>query len=198
MATSIHDKSRLREELKLIRKNIPFEDRKKAARDAVKVACVSPVILYANSWYLYSAIRDEFDLSELFAEGIRMGKHVYYPRVEGKQISFYRVTSLEQLAPGAYGILEPIESCAPAPDDENGVCFAPGLGFSEEGARIGYGGGYYDWFLMRHPSLLRVGCAYKEQMVSDMVCEAHDVLMDLILTPQALIDCMEDKEDMAL
>ena len=60
-----------------------------------------------------------------------------------------QITSLDQLTPGAYGILEP-PADSPA-IEADGVDFAvlPCLSCSHSGHRLGQGGGFYDRFLAR-------------------------------------------------
>ena len=40
-------------------------------------------------------------------EAWKLGKSVWFPRVEGSEMNFYLVEQKEDLLPGAYGILEP-------------------------------------------------------------------------------------------
>ena len=46
---------------------------------------------------LYSAIRNEVNTDEYFAYLINKAKRIYYPRVSGNKMSFYRVRSLMSL-----------------------------------------------------------------------------------------------------
>lgn len=67
------------------------------------------------------------------------------------------------------------------------IFFVPGLAFDQLGHRLGRGKGYYDRALaalMRStPKPLFIGMAMDEQIVSHVVCEPHDVMMDFICTP---------------
>lgn len=46
---------------------------------------------------LYSAIRNEVNTDEYFTYLINKAKRIYYPRVSGNKMSFYRVRSLMSL-----------------------------------------------------------------------------------------------------
>ena len=98
---------------------------------------------------------------------------------------FYRISALRDLSTGAYGILEPKEAEA-YQDEANALCLVPGLAFSADGARLGYGKGYYDTFFARHP-VLKLGLCYDFQLVPQVPTQPHDVRMDGILTDKRLV-----------
>lgn len=58
------------------------------------------------------------------------------------------------------------------------VLLVPCLGFSPEGHRLGYGGGYFDRYLAAYRSVRRVLLAYDEQCVPSALFEAHDLRFD--------------------
>ena len=85
---------------------------------------------------------------------------------------------------GAYGIQEPVGEPAPAPD----IVLVPTLGYTREGDRVGYGGGYYDRTLAAlkasgHP-FVSIGIAWATGDLSGMghQPQPHDVKLDGILT----------------
>eukprot|EP00549_Striatella_unipunctata_P016885 CAMPEP_0118673826 /NCGR_PEP_ID=MMETSP0800-20121206/547_1 /TAXON_ID=210618 ORGANISM="Striatella unipunctata, Strain CCMP2910" /NCGR_SAMPLE_ID=MMETSP0800 /ASSEMBLY_ACC=CAM_ASM_000638 /LENGTH=188 /DNA_ID=CAMNT_0006568951 /DNA_START=1 /DNA_END=567 /DNA_ORIENTATION=- len=66
----------------------------------------------------------------------------------------------------------------------------PGLGFDDNGGRLGQGKGYYDRFIARArkdgmPALVAVGL--KPQMVDEIPTSEHDFQMDIVLTPTKTI-----------
>ncbi len=85
---------------------------------------------------------------------------------------------------GAYGIQEPEGADAPVPD----IILVPTLGFTRQGDRLGYGGGYYDRTLAAlraagHTCItLGVAWACGDLSTEDYVPAAHDVRLDAILT----------------
>ncbi|MFT0533665.1 5-formyltetrahydrofolate cyclo-ligase [Castellaniella hirudinis] len=85
---------------------------------------------------------------------------------------------------GAYGIQEPTGPDAPTPD----VVLVPTLGYTRQGDRLGYGGGYYDRTLAAlragGHAFTAIGIAWAS---GDLSAEAyapapHDVRLDGILT----------------
>lgn len=77
----------------------------------------------------------------------------------------------------------PAPQGAPADPD---LVLVPCLGFTREGYRLGYGGGYFDRWLAAHPGVTAVGLAWS---VGECRFEpaAHDQPLTLILTEDALI-----------
>jgi 5-formyltetrahydrofolate cyclo-ligase len=113
---------------------------------------------------------------------VELGCHIAYPRVAGKgaALEFHRVPDGEVLAPGIFGIHEPLESWPRAVPD---VLLVPLLAFDAAGHRLGYGGGFYD----RTLALLNVpaiGIAYAGQEISSIPVGPHDRTLDMVLTEQ--------------
>jgi 5-formyltetrahydrofolate cyclo-ligase len=59
----------------------------------------------------------------------------------------------------------------------------PGVAFTAAGHRLGQGGGWYDRFLSGlRPGVARIGVCFAECLVDELPTEAHDVIMDLVIT----------------
>ena len=72
------------------------------------------------------------------------------------------------------GILEPAEAEIVSPKAV-GTWLVPGLAFTRDGKRLGYGGGWYDRLLSGAPKAsLKLGIAHAFQVVDDLPCEPHD------------------------
>lgn len=94
----------------------------------------------------------EVDTRGLIGQALRDGKRVAVPYcVDGtRQMDFYYIQSMKDLAPRTFGVLEPlVERCQKWSDDQNSICLVPGLAFDRHGFRLGYGKGYYDRFFIR-------------------------------------------------
>ena len=66
------------------------------------------------------------------------------------------------------------------------VVLVPCVGFTREGFRLGYGGGYFDRWLALHPGVTTIGLAWSGAETHFPV-EAHDRALTLILTERELI-----------
>ena len=103
-------------------------------------------------------------------------------------MAFYQIADLKELKPGFQGILEP-----PGKDPVRGiggVMLLPGLAFDHQRNRVGYGGGYYDRFLVRlSPQTLLIGVAYDWQLAPTLPQAAWDRPVQLLATDKRLLDC---------
>lgn len=115
------------------------------------------------------------------------GKKVAAPRVDGNGIMhFYYLHSLEDLEPGAFGIMEPRTEC-PLCEPEQGLLLMPGVAFDEQCHRVGYGGGYYDRYLEKHPGLIHIALAFEFQIFPEVPSEEHDIRPEMIVTENRIL-----------
>ena len=135
---------------------------------------------------LYSAIRNEVNTDEYFAYLINKAKRIYYPRVSGNTMSFYRVRSLDELNCGSFNIKEPDMTKEYTQTDGRALMIVPGLAFSDTGYRIGYGKGFYDRYLSsftKRDTVMAVGVGYDFQLLSSVTFEdEYDVPLDGVIT----------------
>lgn len=123
------------------------------------------------------------------------GKRLVLPKVNRhtNQLDLYRMDDLEiQLETGLWGIREPVVERCKRLNDINEVEFAllPGVAFSRDGARLGYGGGYYDKLLAQMTHLPALVCAaFGLQIVAQIPQEETDIKTAWIVTEAETIDC---------
>jgi 5-formyltetrahydrofolate cyclo-ligase len=132
----------------------------------------------------YHALPDEADPALLLERLVDLGCHIAYPRVAGKglPLEFHRVPDGEVLAPGTFGVHEPLDTW---PRVVPGVLLVPLLAFDAAGIRLGYGGGFYD----RTLALLKVpaiGIAYAGQEASSLPRGPHDMALTMVVTEQGV------------
>jgi 5-formyltetrahydrofolate cyclo-ligase len=135
---------------------------------------------------LYAPIHHEVETAQVANRALSAGKKLLYPAVIDSDLQFRRVTALDELVPGRFGIPEPQgEPCNPGDAD---LIVVPGVAFDLFGRRIGYGKGYYDRALHRLERTGRlVGFCYDFQLFEEIVGEPHDVTMDLIVTEMRVV-----------
>ena len=61
----------------------------------------------AASILLFASYKSEVNTFLLAKESIHQGKTVFFPKVTGKEMEFYKITAIDELKPGYQGILEP-------------------------------------------------------------------------------------------
>lgn len=137
----------------------------------------------------------EFAAERVVGQALVEGKRVLLPKAnsETKQLDIYCIIDeVVDVAPGLWGIREPlVERCAKV-DDLKSIDFIllPGVAFARDGARLGYGGGFYDKLLARmfhHPAL--VAACYAQQVVESLPQEATDRKVQWLITEQETIQC---------
>ncbi len=184
LVKNMETKNSIRKELLKLRKEmLEYDVRKKSHIITQKVIALE-VFQKAEHIFLYSPTQNEVDTKELFLNAILHGKKVYYPRVNetNSTMNFYEVKTLEQLACGAYGILEPSKHCKPFQQITNSCMIVPGVAFHKNGNRIGYGKGFYDRFLAKYTDISTVGICFDLQMTDKMPFEAFDVQLEYVIT----------------
>ena len=145
---------------------------------------------------LYSAIRNEVNTDEYFTYLINKAKRIYYPRVSGDKMSFYRVRSLDELNCGSFNIKEPDMTKEYTQADGRALMIVPGLAFSDTGYRIGYGKGFYDRYLSsftKRDTVMAVGVGYDFQLLSSMTFEDEYDQFHVVLSNKSKINCKSSK-----
>ncbi len=130
----------------------------------------------------------EIDTSLLLTETLAAGKTLVLPRcAEGHALDLCVVTSMDELVPGMYGILEPKADCALVTPADIDFAVVPCLSFDRRGRRLGQGGGYYDRLL---PQLACPTCLIcRERLMSeDVPTEEHDRRCTLYVTERGVME----------
>ncbi len=144
----------------------------------------------AGTVYCYAGVRGEAGTGALIDWYLSEGVRVALPRTEiqgqEKRIRFYCIRSRAELVMGRFHIPEPPPGSEPAGDPSAPV-LTPGLAFSEELCRLGYGGGFYDRFFESEPFHKRIGICYGFQVVEAMETGPHDRRMDAVAAPDRWI-----------
>lgn len=146
-------------------------------------------------WLAFSATREEPVLPST-VEGVEFAYPVLTPKL-ASHMKFYSAGREQgRFVTGRFGIREPdlqdaawhaVEIGAPSIQGPaiRGALI-PGLGFDRRLRRIGRGAGYYDRFL-EESTYLKVGVAFREQVVDTLPHEPHDVGLDGLVTDHEVI-----------
>ncbi len=188
MENILEKKKRLRELLKQKRASLDPDQKKEWDRAIVEKIAASGQFRRASKVLLYAPTRGEIDLLPLIRLLRREGKPVAFPRcdVESNTMQFYELRPDAKLVRGAYGIPEPPQDAPLCEPDADTLCILPGLSFSLEGERLGYGKGYYDRFLADFPGVT-AGAIYQSLLVKRLPSEAHDRTVQFLFTERGVI-----------
>ena len=138
---------------------------------------------------VYTSKEKEVNTVPLIHALFRQKNPVVVPIIVKEDVSL-RLSYLRDfsaLVPSTFGVPEPIGNEIPAAAEDIGMIVLPMLGFDRTGGRIGYGAGYYDRFLSKHPNLRKVGIAFACQEVGNLPVDENDIRMDTIITEDGIV-----------
>ena len=127
----------------------------------------------------YLSFPHEFQTQELIEQALKDGKKVLIPKTYPKGRMDFVVYDLQQLVKTSFGLLEPQGDLEIVDASQIDLIHVPGLAFSKEGYRIGYGGGYYDRYL-EHFTGHTLSTIYPCQ-IQDFIPEKHDIPVEEVL-----------------
>lgn len=133
----------------------------------------------------------EVDTYPLIASAWKSGKQVAVPKCipETKEMDFRLITSIDDLETVYMDLKEPIvERTISLEKGQIDLQIVPGVLFSDDGFRIGFGGGYYDRYLTTYNGD-RISLAFEVQASQEVPIERHDIPVDKIITENRVIHC---------
>ncbi len=178
-------KDSIRKRIKAVRNAMDSDDR--AQRSELICSRLSGLTEYedARNICAYISKGNEVDTKLIIEKAWADGKHVYVPKVYGKEMHFIEISDYNELQTGSFGISEPVSD--EYQDVEDGLMFMPGVAFDRSRNRIGFGGGYYDRYLAEHTGLVTVALAYEFQIVDKIDSEPTDIRPHIIVTESEVI-----------
>ncbi len=188
-------KHALRQRIIAARDAVLYAERLHWSRAVVDGVCVLAEYKSARTVLGYLNFGSELTAELWVQQALDDGKQVLLPRVNraSQHLDLYAVGDLRHdVAPGLWGIPEPIIARCTRFDALGDLDFIllPGVAFTREGARLGYGGGFYDKLLARvpHQPVLVAG-AFGLQVVAEIPQELTDRKVEWLVTEQETIRC---------
>lgn len=179
-------KSCLRKNLIKLRDEMPKERRKE--KDSVIYERIINSDSYKSSKLLFVFVSygSEVDTHKLIKHALGSGKRVCVPKVIDKAngMKAVEIRCWSDLSESYRGILEPELKENHVIEEKNiDLVIAPGVAFDNNGGRLGYGGGFYDRFLLKLKEECHIiAICYKEQIVNELPIDEHDVKINCIIT----------------
>lgn len=136
----------------------------------------------ADNFLIYLSKDNEVDTKRIIDYLLSRKRTILVPAFLTSEGTYkiVRFSGFDNLEAGLYQILQPKD-----PDLATAglidVVIIPGIGFDKMGTRLGYGKGVYDQLLADSPAF-KIGLAYHFQVVDGLPKEAHDLVVNVIIT----------------
>ena len=174
------DKQALRKQIREQKRAMTEEQIVSKSEKLGELFLASEAYRQAKTIYGYLPYNQEVRTVAMLEQAIADGKRVAVPKCYGEEMRFIYLDDLSKVEKGYCGIPEPVED-GPVADDKTALVLMPGLAFTKEGLRMGYGGGFYDKFLAAEPEHPTLALCYDFQMVEDLPTEEYDIPVDCVL-----------------
>lgn len=185
------------------RKGLDQAYRQKASRQIVEHLQAWAPFQRAKGIHCFLSLPEEVATEGIFKACWESGKRTFIPfqSPQKRELGWTERTSETLLAPGPFGVPEPLEKIQ---TDEVlfDLVLVPGLAFDLKGGRVGYGKGYYDRFLatLRHQEKMQwVGLAFEMLIFGEKGGEERsffqtekDIKMKNVLTERGLASLIEE------
>ena len=172
-------KSELRKQVLQEMKALPRQQKKAMHLALTDQFLKHPFYQEAKVIATYLSFPHEFQTQELIEQAQKDGKKVLIPKTYPKGRMDFVVYNPQQLVKTSFGLLEPQGDLEVVDSSQIDLIHVPGLAFTTEGYRIGYGGGYYDRYLEHFPGHT-LSTIYPCQ-VQDFIPEKHDIPVQEVL-----------------
>jgi 5-formyltetrahydrofolate cyclo-ligase len=159
------------------------DERRRAGAMIVERFIALPEVVAADTVMAFWSFGSEVDTRPLLDALAARGTAIVLPRIEEGRLEPRRWAPGEPLEQTWFGASEPVAG-TPIDPVEIDVVAVPGVAFDRLCRRLGYGGGFYDRFLLRlRPDALRAAIGFSCQVVDEPVpTGAFDLRIDALVT----------------
>jgi len=182
-------KKALREQLRKALSSVPPVQLHERSHRTCALLAETPEYRQAEIIMVFLSLPTEVDTTPLVLRAWRDSKRVLAPRVsfEQRRILPIEIESLsDDLLESPLGIREPAKG-VPFPLANIDLVIVPGLGFDNQGNRIGRGRGFYDKFLASEDwAGISCGFAFESQVVDEVPVTDHDMKVDMLVTDKRI------------
>ena len=201
-------KADLRKEIRGQLRLLPEEEKEILDCQIAERVLTLPAVTDAGAVYGYASLNWETGTAEILKELWKKKCIVCLPRVMGETMEFFVTDSEDDLTEGAFHIMEPKNGCRSAEEYHSEIAsekmdqefhqksryifstapiLVPGMGFTENGVRLGKGGGYYDRYLQQITGTQAVLCR-TALMCDEIPMEAHDRTIDFVICEAGVLN----------
>lgn len=184
-----HAKREMRRRVLALRDGLSADERTSYSCAIAQRIAALPSFVAARTVLLFHSFGSEWASAMLVQEALQSGKTVVLPRVLPLQGASQRMAlqTIDDIArdttPGMRGILEPLPERPIVSPEMIDWVLVPGVAFTPDGDRLGYGAGFYDRLLPQIPAHVpRIAGAFEVQMVDMLPTDSHDCPVDAVNT----------------
>ena len=174
------DKSELRRQIRQQKQAMSEAEIEAASARLCAQFIASDQYRQAKTIYGYLPYNQEVRTTPILEQAMKDGKRIAVPKVYGDEMKFIYLADLRSVEKGYRGIPEPVAD-GPVAEEPDALVLMPGLAFTKNGDRMGYGGGFYDKFLALEPEHPTVALCYDFQLVDKLPTAEYDIPVDLVL-----------------
>lgn len=183
-----HSKSQLRE-LYLTKRQALSEEVHDELSLAIANKCLQLPIWELQYFHLFLPIKSKSEIDSTLLLTLLQGrdKEVVLPKLKGSHdLDHILLTDSTRIINNSWEIPEPQKGILFDPKELD-VVFIPLLIFDLQGQRVGYGKGFYDWFLKKcKPEALKIGLSFFDPVQAIEDVYKGDIRLDFCVCPNKI------------
>ena len=181
-------KRELRRQVLALRDAMSADDRRRAGAAIVDRFLALPEVAGARTVMAFWSFGSEVDTRPLLDALAARGTAIALPKIRDGQLEPRSWAPGDPLEQAWFGASEPVAGDEVDPGEID-VVAVPGVAFDRLGGRLGYGGGFYDRFLLRtRDDAVRAAIGFACQLVDAPVPAASfDLRIDVVVTETEVV-----------
>ena len=184
-------KNQIRKNLISKRKNLSNEEVLEKSKKIKNKLFNLNELKQASTILFYVSYNNEVNTHEMIKELLTGNKTIVVPisNKKNRSLNLSKLNKWDDLSIGSYNILEPKKDRIYGVNiDSIDLIIVPGVGFDENGNRIGHGKGYYDKLLKNSKHATSIGLSFECQIVEKIPTGKYDLPVDKIVTEKRVIN----------
>lgn len=180
------EKSRARKEMRSQMEGLDQAYRSEADAAIAQAITASTWWQDAQTVFCFVSLPSEVSTRPLLEDALSTGKRLCVPLcTEPGAMTLRQITALEDLRPGAMGIMEPSPDTPEVDPRDVFLTIVPCLACTRMGIRLGRGGGYYDRFLAGYRGLSVIP-SYERMIQYSLPAGQYDMAVPLVVTERGI------------
>ena len=181
--TIISEKERIRQDIKILKKDLTEEEKKTSATSVFIKIENQPEFINAKTILLYWSMPDELSTHDFIKKWCH-AKTILLPVVKGHHMTIRPFSTEESLIKGNWSVMEPKTGYDYLKLVD--LVIVPGIAFDRKKRRLGRGKGYYDRYF-KDKRLEKWGICYDFQIFENIPAASFDIHMNKIFSPSETI-----------